>query len=76
MPDSPPEPRFALCVRSDDCDDLDLRKVYQVLPDPAADAEGYLRILDESGDDYLYPATYFILLDLPREARKALAVAR
>ena len=76
MPGLAAEPRFALCVRSDDCEDLDRRKVYRVLADPAADAEGYLRVLDESVDDYLYPATYFILLDLPREAQKALAVSR
>ena len=75
MADRPTEPRFALCIRNDDCEDLDRRKIYPVLPDDDAAAEGYVRVIDESGDDYLYPASYFILLDLPREAQKALATA-
>ena len=41
------------------------RKVYQVLPDPIAAKEGFLRIIDESGEDYLYPGEYFISLKLP-----------
>ena len=68
--------KFALCVRDDDCDDLTRRKIYQVLPDPDAAKDHYLRVIDDSGEDYLYPATYFVLLDLPREAQKALSAAR
>ena len=68
-------PEFALCIRTEDCDDLELRKIYQVLPDQKAAKEGYLRIIDESGEDYLYPESYFIILKLPREARAALTVA-
>lgn len=65
--------RFALCVRSDDCDDLELRKVYTVLPDKRGAEEGYLRIIDESGEDYLYPEAYFVLVELPERAKEALA---
>jgi len=72
MAEQDDEPRFALCIRNDDCEDLELRKVYRVLADDDAAAEGYLRVVDESGDDYLYPAGYFILLRLPQEARAAL----
>jgi hypothetical protein len=76
MVDPTDESRFALCVRNDDCEDIELRKVYRVLPDEDAAEEGFLRIVDESGEDYLYPASNFILLRLPQEARSALATAR
>ena len=69
------EPEFAVCIRTEDCDDLELRKIYQVLPDKRAAEDGYLRIIDESDEDYLYPESYFIILKLPGEARKALTVA-
>ena len=65
--------QFALCIRNDDCEDLLTRKVYQVLPDDDAAKEGYVRVVDESGEDYLYPASYFVLLELPPAAREALA---
>jgi len=68
--------RFALCVDNKDCDDLERRKIYQVLPDEEAEREGFLRIVDESGDDYLYPESYFVLVQLPREAQEALQAAR
>jgi hypothetical protein len=67
--------RFALCVENKDCEDLEKRKIYQVLPDDEAEKEGYLRVIDESGEDYLYPLSYFILVQLPREAEEALRVA-
>jgi hypothetical protein len=66
---------FALCVENKDCEDLEKRKIYQVLPDEEADKEGYLRVIDESGEDYLYPQSYFVLVQLPREAQEALRVA-
>ncbi len=67
--------KFAICIRNTDADDLDLRKVYQVLPSAAASEAGYLRIIDESGEDYLYPADYFIVLDLSQTAEQALLQA-
>jgi hypothetical protein len=67
-----PKQKFALCLRNDDCEDLETRKVYQVLSDGEAAKEGYMRIIDESGEDYLYPESYFIFVDLPREAEAAL----
>ena len=70
------QPKFALCIRNDDCEDLELRKVYRVLPDDAAAEEGYVRVIDESGEDYLYPASYFVRLALPQEAQAALAATR
>lgn len=73
MPREQTEPKFVLCVRNDDCDDLELRKVYRVLPDVRAAKEDYLRVVDESGEDYLYPASYFVAVKLPQKARAALA---
>jgi len=66
---------FMLCIENKDCEDLERRKIYQVLPDDEASKEGYVRVIDESGEDYLYPESYFILLQLPHEAQKALQVA-
>jgi hypothetical protein len=62
---------FALCIDDTECDDLELRKVYRVIPDGEARKEGYLRVIDESGEDYLYPASCFIPLELPLTAHKA-----
>ncbi len=67
---------FALCRGNKDCEDLEIRKIYQVLSDDDAEREGYLRDIDESGEDYLYPQSYFILVQLPREAQEALIVTR
>lgn len=65
--------QFALCVSNDDCEDLELRKVYAVLPDKRAAEDGYLRIIDESGEDYLYPEAYFVIVELPERAKDAMA---
>ena len=69
-------PKFALCVENKDCEDLEKRKIYQVLPDDDAAKEGYVRVIDESGEDYLYPESYFVLVQLPHKAQEALQVAR
>ena len=68
--------KFAICVENKDCEDLEKRKIYQILPDDDAEKEGYPRVVDESGEDYLYPQSYFILISLPREAEAALHVAK
>ena len=64
--------RFVLCIENKDCEDLEKRKIYQTLPDEEADKEGYIRVIDESGEDYLYPQSYFIVVQLPRDAQEAL----
>ncbi len=46
---------------------MELHKVYRVLPDEEASLDGDLRIIDESGEDYLYSVDYFVLLDVPKE---------
>ena len=67
------EPSFAMCVRNEECEDLELRKVYQILPDKRAAQDGYIRVVDESGEDYLYPQSYFVSIRLPQKAQQALA---
>lgn len=62
---------FVLCIEDKDCDDLEKGKVYAVLPDAKAKRDGYLRVVDESGEDYLYPESYFVSLDLPSKAKAA-----
>jgi hypothetical protein len=70
------KPRFALCINNSGYpDDLKVRTVYQVLPDESAAKSDYIRVVDETGEDYLYPATKFVLIDLPPEAAKALILA-
>jgi hypothetical protein len=65
--------QFALCVRNEACEDLEVRKVYRVLPDKRAEKDGYLRVVDESGEDYLYPESYLVLLQLPQRAKRLVA---
>ncbi len=69
------EPRFVVCVNNNECEDLEVRKLYQVLPDEAAAADGLLRVVDESGEDYLYPAELFLQIELPQAIEKALLPA-
>ena len=67
------EPKFAMCVRNEECEDLELRKVYQILPDKRAARDGYIRVVDESGEDYLYPEAYFAAVRLPQKAQRTVA---
>ncbi len=66
---------FLLCLENKGCEDLERRKIYQVLPDDEASKEGFVRVIDESGEDYLYPKSYFISIQLPIEAQEALQMA-
>ena len=68
--------RFVVCIRNDDYPaSLEARKLYHVLPDAAALKRGLLRVIDESGEDYLYPARYFLAISLPHSVRRAVAAA-
>jgi hypothetical protein len=64
---------FGVCVRNDGCEDLQLRKLYQILPDETAERNGLLRVVDDSGEDYLYPAANFIPVSLPASVEQILA---
>jgi hypothetical protein len=54
---------------------LERRKIYAALPDTRAERVGYLRVVDESGEDYLYPASYFFVIDLPQKVERTLRQA-
>ena len=70
------QPRFAVCIKNaGHPDDLQVRTVYQVLPDESAATSNYIRVIDETGEDYLYPAEYFVFVEVPSEAAKSLLLA-
>ena len=54
---------------------LETRKIYQALPDSEAGKHGQIRVIDESGEDYLYPAAYFLPIELPQPIRKLVLAA-
>lgn len=67
------EPKFAVCINNEDYEvSLELRKIYKILPDAKAAEHHYIRVIDESGEDYLYPEDYFIPIELPKAVEKAL----
>ncbi len=68
--------RLVLCLNNEGYPaSLERRKIYQALPDPQAKRQGLIRVIDESGSDYLYPAEFFVALTLPAALRKAVLAA-
>jgi hypothetical protein len=67
-----PTPRFAICINTDDPDLLTPRSVYEILPDESAAKSGYVRVIDNEGEDYLYPANYFVSVEFPRAVQRTL----
>ena len=66
-------PQFAICVNNSEYPaSLELHKIYRLLADEDAARDGDLRVIDESGEDYLYPADYFVVIAVPRETAQAL----
>ena len=66
--------RFVLCINNDSYEaSLELRKVYRVVDDAKAEARALLRVIDESGEDYLYPADIFVPVEIPEKAAPAFA---
>jgi hypothetical protein len=69
--------QLVVCVSNDGYPAaLEKRKLYEMLRDPAAEKEGLLRIVDESGDDYLYPKAFFRSVELPESIKKAVLSAQ
>ena len=67
------EPRFVVCVKNKDYPAaLELRKLYQVVPDETAAKIHQIRVIDESGEDYIYPEEYFVAVQLPHSAERAI----
>ena len=66
-------PRFVVCIDNADYEaSLELHKIYPVVPDPDAAQDGDLRIVDESGEDYLYSADRFVAIDVPKSLERAM----
>jgi hypothetical protein len=64
---------FAVCVRNDDYQEsLELRKIYEVLDDSEAEKHDLMRVIDEEGEDYLYPREWFLRIELPRDVEQAI----
>lgn len=73
MPHNSDRAQFLLCVSAGGYPaSLEPRKAYQAIPDPGAEARGLVRVIDESGDDYLYPHDLFVPIELPRSAVETL----
>jgi hypothetical protein len=68
-----PAPRFVVCIENAGYPvSLELHKIYRLVPDAAAARDGDVRIVDESGEDYLYPVEWFAPVDLPRRVKSSL----
>ncbi|MDJ1175370.1 hypothetical protein [Roseofilum capinflatum] len=67
---------FVVCIKNTDYTaSLEVRKIYQVLPDSKANSHQMLRIIDESGEDYLYPHSYFMPIELSPPLQKVLEMS-
>ena len=67
--------QFVICINDGGyVDDLKVRTVYQVLSDESAAKSHYVRVVDETGEDYLYPASYFVFIDVPQEVEQTLVM--
>ena len=68
--------RLLVCVENEgNVVSLEKRKIYVALPDPVAAKHGQVRVIDESGEDYLYPKSFFLPITLPQSVRKAVLTA-
>jgi hypothetical protein len=67
--------QFAICIAGEEDGDLEVWKIYRVLPDPKAVEVECLRVVDESGEDYLYPQSRFVVVELPEDVRARLLAA-
>lgn len=67
---------LVVCLKNDGYGvSLEKHKIYIAIPDASAAKHGLVRVLDESGDDYLYPGEYFVSVDLPTSIRRAVLTA-
>mgnify|MGYP001821865109 FL=1 len=76
MGESTQERSFVVCVRNEGYEaSLELHKIYRVLPDSDAEKEGDIRVVDESGEDYLYPVDWFVPIEVPDAVQASLSEA-
>ena len=68
--------RYVVCILNKGNEaSLERNKLYMVLPDPKAEADGFLRVIDEDAEDYLYPAEWFVAVEVPRAVQVSLRKA-
>jgi hypothetical protein len=68
--------RYALCINNKNYEaSLIARKIYEIIPDERAEQDDFVRVIDESGEDYLYHNSHFVFLQLPVEVEQALVTA-
>ena len=68
--------KFAVCISNEDYEaSLELHKIYRVIPDEDVEVDGDLRVIDESGEDYIYPADWFVFVELPQVLQRSLSRA-
>ena len=68
--------QFVLCVNNSGYEaSLIVRKMYELIPDKKAEEDEFLRVIDESGEEYLYHSSHFVFIDLPAEIQRALTIA-
>lgn len=71
------ENRFVVCIKNNDYPaSLEVRKIYQIIPDTQAKSHQMIRVIDESGEDYLYPTSYFVPIELPEAVEQDFSLAR
>jgi hypothetical protein len=68
---------FVICIRNAGNEaSLEIRKIYETISDPEAEREGMIRVIDESGEDYLFPADFFVHVTLPFSVEQAVVEAK
>lgn len=68
--------RFAVCVDNQGCEaSLIAHKIYPIIPDEKAEQDDFIRIVDESGEDYLHHSRHFVSIELPEEVERVLVAA-
>ena len=68
--------RYALCIDNKGYEaSLIPRKIYEIIPDEQAEQDDFVRVTDESGEDYLYHVSHFVVVDLPVDVERALVAA-
>jgi hypothetical protein len=71
-----PPRRYAVCINNSGNEaSLERNKLYVVLPDATAEADGLVRVIDEDGEDYLYPASSFVAVEVPKAVEQSLLKA-
>ena len=67
--------KFVVCVKNEGYKaSLELKKIYRVIHDNRAAEHHHIRVIDESGEDYLYPADYFVPIELPQAVEKVFSL--